>query len=431
MRISVLGLWHLGCVTSACVAEHFPTVAYDPDPGTISKLQTGQPPIFEPSLQNLIEKQMAAGRLVFTPDAAEAVQGADIVWVTFDTPVNEADAADPEFVAQQVHSIFPHLADGSLVLISSQVPAGFTAEMEAKFRRVYPQKRVGFCYSPENLRLGMSVDGFRQPERIIVGVRNDGDRLRLEALLGRFCNRLEWMSVESAEMTKHALNAFLANSIAFINEIAGVAECVGADAKEIERGLKSDGRIGVRSYLSPGSPFGGGTLGRDVSFLAGLAAQANLAAPLLKSINASNDAHKEWTRRKLHQLLGELEGKTVAVLGLTYKPGTNTLRRSVAVELCGWLHARGAAVQAYDPAIRQLPPGLEGEIRLCKAIREALEGADAAVIATEWPEFKNISVADLQCMRRQVVADPNRFLDPVVRQTKNLVYAAVGHGRVL
>ena len=415
-------------MTAACVAEHFPTWAWDPDASTIANLQVGRPPIYEPSLQSLIQAQAAAGRLVFTADPREAVRRSDIIWVTFDTPVNDEDAADPAVVAQHIREIFPYLADGAIVLISSQVPAGFTARMEAELTVAYPNCRATFAYSPENLRLGMSIDGFRHPERIVIGLRNAGDRPRIEQLMGKFSSHLEWMSVESAEMTKHALNALLAASIAFINEIASVAESVGADAKEIERGLRSDGRFGPRAYLRPGAPFGGGTLGRDVSFLAGLAANANLAAPLLKSINASNEAHKEWSRRKLKQLLGTFEGKTVATLGLTYKPGTNTLRRSVAVELCQWLRGHGATVQAYDPAIEELPVELSSEIRLCHSVREVLTGADAVVIATEWPEFKKIGVDELNLMRGRIVADPNRFLNPEVSEAQSLVYAAVGCG---
>jgi UDPglucose 6-dehydrogenase len=426
VRVCVFGLWHLGCVTAACVAEHFPTWACDPDPSTIANLEKGIPPIREPSLQNLIEAQMAAQRLFFTSEPSQAIPDSDLVWITFDTPVNDDDVGDAEVVARQIRGIFPLLSEGAVVLISSQVPAGFTAQMESEFRRAYPHRDVGFAYSPENLRLGASIDGFRRPDRIVIGVRNAENRARLEELMARFSTRLEWMSVESAEMTKHALNAFLAASIAFINEIASVAESVGADGKEIERGLKSDSRIGPRSYLSPGAPFGGGTLGRDVSFLAGLAANARFGAPLLQAIRPSNEAHKEWTRRELRQLLGDLRGKTVAVLGLTYKPGTNTLRRSVAVELCRWISAEGGRVQAYDPAIPKLSAGLQQAIHLCGSMHEALRGADALVVATEWPEFKKIGVDDLETMRGRVVADPNRFLNPELGKTKNLVYSAVG-----
>jgi len=346
--------------------------------------------------------------------------------VTFDTPVDENDVADTEVVARQIRNIFSYLVDGALVLISSQVPVGFTARMEAEFHAAFPHRQVSFAYSPENLRLGKSLDVFRGSERIIIGVRNAADRSRLGTLFGKFCGCLEWMSVESAELTKHALNAFLANSIAFINEIATLAEYAGADAKEVERGLKTDIRIGPRAYLNPGAPFGGGTLGRDVSYLAALAITADLAAPLLNAINPSNTAHKDWSRRKLRQLLGNLEGRTIAVLGLTYKPGTNTLRRSVAVELCQWLTRQGATVRAYDPAIRKLPPELQKFIRLCNTIRDALDSADALVIATEWPEFQHISCDDLGSMRGRVIADPNRFLKPQVRHVDGSIYSAVG-----
>ena len=427
MTICVLGLWHLGCVTAACVAERFPVIACDPDSKTVQDLRNGQPPIFEPGLKELIDAQTAAGRLTVTADVSAAVSAADIVWVTFDTPVDDTDTADAEFLLRQIRCVFPNLRDGVVVLISSQVPVGFTAKVEAEFRCAYPQRRAGFAYSPENLRLGSALDSFRKAQRIVVGVRSENDKRSLESMLGRFCGSLEWMSVESAEMTKHALNAFLANSIAFMNEIACLGELVGADGKEVERGLKTDGRIGPRAYLSPGGPFSGGTLARDVSALGALADRVAIPAPILKAIYASNEAHKGWPGRKLLQFVGDLAGKRVAVLGLTYKPRTDTLRRSGAVEFCQWLNARGANVQAYDPAVRSLPQELQTYVRLCGSLGEALNGADAAVIATDWPEFKNISCDDLRAMRGRIVIDTNCFLDESVRRAGDLIYAAVGY----
>ena len=430
MHICVFGLWHLGCVTAACAAEEFPVTACDPDASTIARLENGEPPVFEPGLQQLIAAQVASGRLTFTSSIHGAVSTADIVWVAFDTPVNEEDQADTAFVADRIRSIFPSLSDGAVVLISSQVPVGFTAGMESEFRSAFPQREVAFVYSPENLRLGAALDAFRKAQRIVVGVRRLQDRQRLEPVLHRFCACLEWMSVESAEMTKHALNAFLANSIAFINEIAAVGESFGADAKEVERGLKSDIRIGSRAYLGAGGAFAGGTLARDVSTLGSLADRAGVPAPLLKAIYTSNQEHKQWPRRKLCQLLGDLHGKTVAVLGLTYKPGTDTLRRSSAVELCRWLAAQGATAQAYDPAVRRVPPEVQGIVTVFDGARAVLTGADAAVVTTEWPEFKTLSSDDLRFMKRPVVIDPNRFLDPSLRSAGGLIYAAVGHAPV-
>ena len=430
MRVCVYGLWHLGSVTAACLAEYFTTVGYDPDTATVSKLRAGQPPVFEPRLAELVQAGLSAGRLSFSDNLASAIQDADVIWVTFDTPVDDDDVADVEFIARQVTALFPHLTNGMLVLISSQVPVGFTAQIEATFRSTYPDREVSFAYSPENLRLGKALDAFRHPERIVMGVRSQADQVRLSSLLAPFCQRLEWVSVESAEMTKHALNAFLATSITFINELATLGEQVGADAKEVERGLKSDPRIGPRAYLSPGSAFAGGTLARDIAFLTQIGQQAQVPTHLLTAVRVSNDEHKAWPRRKLEELLGDLSGKTVAVLGLTYKPGTDTLRRSSAVELCIWLAQQGAQVRAYDPAVTQLPLELKQYINLRGTAREALQQADALIVATEWPVFRALSADDLVIeMRTPIVVDPNSFLDTTLGRDSRLRYTAVGKPR--
>ncbi len=427
MRVCVYGLWHLGTVTVACLAEHFQVVGYDPDRTTISKLRASQPPVFEPGLPELVQAGTAAGRLSLANSLKEALQGADVIWVTFDTPVDDNDVADTEFVWRQVETLFPHLPDGVLLLISSQVPVGFTGRIEAAFQSAHRGRRVTFAYSPENLRLGKALDAFRNPSRIVVGVRNQADQARLASLLSPFCKTIEWMSVESAEMTKHALNAFLATSITFANEVAVLCEKTGADAKEVERGLKSDPRIGQKAYLSPGGAFAGGTLARDVVFLTRIGKCTDVPTYLLSAILASNDEHKAWPRRKLEEVLGDLSGKTVAVLGLTYKPGTDTLRRSSAVELCIWLTHRGAQVQAHDPAVTELPFELRQHIRLCPTPREALYRADAMVVATEWPLFRNLSSEDLLAeMAMPVVLDPNRFLDSTLSGDSRLKYVAVG-----
>jgi UDPglucose 6-dehydrogenase len=427
MSICVFGLWHLGSVTAACVAEKYPTVGLDPDPATVSGLQTGKPPILEPELGELLRTGISKGALRFTTDIQEAVAGADVVWVAFDTPVDESDSADFGYVEEQIISLFPHLRDGTVVLISSQMPVGSTTRIEKKYRACHLGKSVRFAYSPENLRLGKAIDVFRNPGRIIVGVRNQGDQEVLGRLLTPFCQNLIWMSVESAEMTKHALNAFLANSITFMNEVATVCEEVGADAKEVELGLKSDARIGPRAYLSPGGAFAGGTLARDVSFLTMRASQIGIEVPLLASIRQSNEFHKAWPRRKLESLLGGLTGKTVSLLGLTYKPGTDTLRRSAAVELATWLSSRGAVIRAFDPAVKRLPDTLDLTLTLCESAMEALKDAEAAVVATEWPQFRELKGAELiATMKTPIVLDANRFLEKSLGISPPLLYIAVG-----
>ena len=307
---------------------------WKPDLAVVSDLQTGKAPINEPGLNQLMQAGIARGYLTFTADARLALAEAEIVWVTFDTPVDEADQADCGFVETRIASLFPDLRNGSLVLISSQLPVGSTTRLDSAYHDQFPERDVRFAYSPENLRLGKAIEVFQNPGRIVVGVGNKSDRDKLSELLSPFCQNLLWMSVESAEMTKHALNAFLANSIAFINEVATLSEAVGADAGQVAQGLKSDERIGPRAYLNPGGAFAGGTLARDVSFLSQQGRRVGIALPLLESIRTSNDLHKNWPRHRLKYLLGSLEGKTVSVLGLTYKAGTDTLRRSAAIELC-------------------------------------------------------------------------------------------------
>jgi len=267
---------------------------------------------------------------------------------------------------------------------------------------------------------------FLKPDRVVVGVRNEKDTTTLSALFAPFTERIEWMSVESAEMTKHALNAFLATSVAFINEIATICEKSGADAIEVERGLKSDVRIGARAYLHPGAAFAGGTLARDIAFLLQRGKNDGVPVNLLNGVNKSNNVHKFWARRRLSELLGDLRGKTVCILGLTYKPGTNTLRRSASIDLCRWLTEQGASVQAFDPAIIDLPTDLKA-VQLKANAELALETADAAVIATLWPEFRSIpSLTFVKKMRRALVLDPDRHLNEVLREEHRVEYFAIG-----
>jgi UDPglucose 6-dehydrogenase len=429
MRVVVYGLWHLGCVVAACLAKAgHRVVGLDRDESLVQGLRQGVPPLHEPGLADLIAHGTAAGRLSFTSEPVAALRGAEVLWVAFDTPVNDQDEADVAFVRSQLEAVRHAVAPGTLVLISSQVPVGFTRVLESD----WSGHALHFAYSPENLRLGKALEVFQNPERVVIGLRHDEDRPRLAALFPASCPRLEWMSVESAEMTKHALNAFLATSVTFINELARLCEAVGADAKEVERGLKSEVRIGPRAYLSPGAAFAGGTLARDVGFLIDCGRHHHRPTPMLSGVLASNNLHKDWPFDQVRRLLGpEGSGKSpvVAVLGLTYKPGTSTLRRSASLELCQQLHACGLRVQVHDPAVRVLP----GEFRHlgvpCGCAREALAGADAAVFATPWPEYRDLkSDTILEVMRQPQVIDPNHFLADLLASDPRITYLAPGQG---
>ena len=424
MRVAVAGLWHLGCVTAACLAAAGHDVAaFDPDPVTVEGLNAGRAPLFEPGLDDLIAEGVKQGRLSFVSDAGAALDGAAILWVTFDTHVNERDEADVAVVRQHLDDISDQVRPGTLVLTSSQVPVGFTRALE----RDWAGKRLRFAYSPENLRLGRAIQAFREQARVVVGVRDEDAKHKIAELLGPFAHRIEWMGVESAEMTKHALNAFLAMSVAFINEIARLCEAVGADAKEVERGLKSEPRIGPGSYVSPGGAFAGGTLARDVRFLESFGRDHQLPTPLLSGVISSNDLHKRWLFDTVDRALRGRSAPVAAVLGLTYKPGTNTLRRSSAVELCAWLHGRGIKVQAHDPAVSALPAELDAVIDLRDTPVDALNGADVAIVSTEWPAFRSVTADDVAAaMRQAVVIDQNRFLAATVGDDRRVQYVSVG-----
>ena len=421
MNLVVLGLWHLGCVTAACCAEHFHVTGLDFDEPVVAALRDGKAPLFEPGLDELLGQGLKSGRLRFTTDPDDEALGlADVLWVCYDTPVDDFDVADVAFVLERVARCLPALRPGAVVLISSQIPAGTCRALEAE------HPGVEFACSPENLRLGKALEIFRHPERIVVGTRHAQTRRALEGLFKPFCDLVLWMRSESAEMTKHGINAWLALSVTFANEIARLCEAVGADAREVERGLRSEPRIGPKAYIRPGGAFAGGTLARDVVALTRLARDFGDPAALFPAILAGNDAHKDWALGRLRTLLDPLAGKIVAVLGLTYKPGTNTLRRSGAVELAVKLLAAGVRVRCYDPVVPSLPPELAGAER-CGSLEDAVAGADAAVVATEWPQIKEADWPKLvPTMRRGVVVDANGFLGLNPEQVADVEYFAVG-----
>ena len=285
MKICVQGLWHLGSVTAACLAnKNFTISGLDPDAATVANLSNGVPPLFEPGLASAIQEGIAAGTLSFTTDPAVAVRDAQIVWVTFDTPVDDDDRADVGYVKAQVRALFPYLRDGAVVIVSSQMPVGSIAELERHFSAELGGREVHFACSPENLRLGKAIEIFENPGRIIIGTRSAQARALLEPVLSRICNNLLWMSIESAEMTKHALNAFLATCVVFINEVASVCEEVGAEAADVERAIRSDPRVGMKTYVTPGAPFAGGTLAREETFLNEIAGGHDLAVPMLAGV---------------------------------------------------------------------------------------------------------------------------------------------------
>ena len=422
MNIVVLGLWHLGCVTAACCAEHFRVIGLDFDSVLVTRLGKGNAPINEPGLDALIQEGLNAGRLRFSTDAIDACRDADVLWVCADTPVDEDDNADTNFVLNLIRRCVPVLRENCVVLISSQLPVGTCMRLEAEFRS------RSFACSPENLRLGSALEIFRNPDRIVAGVRDQGAQAVLEKLFEPFSRNIVWMRPESAEMTKHAINAFLGQSIAFMNEVGRLCEITGADAGEVERGLKTDARIGPRAYLHPGGAFSGGTLARDLLSLTNVAEEKGERLDLIPSIKQSNDAHRMWAVRKLRSQLGSLSGKRIAVLGLTYKPGTDTLRRSLAIELCRAMIVEHALIQAFDPLVKKLPPDFA--ITMHRDVAGAVTGADAAIVCTEWPEFKTLNWSALiRAMKQPMILDASAFLAAELAENLQTQYFTVGRAK--
>jgi UDPglucose 6-dehydrogenase len=424
MRICVYGLWHLGAVTAACLAgpeRH--VIGLDRDSSVIDNLARGCPPIAEPGLAELVQVGLAADHLEFSSNLDRSLADADVLWVTFDTPVDENDHADPDWVRAQLEAVRPAVRPGTLVVISSQIPVGFSRSLEQDWRSSDPS--LSFACIPENLRLGDAVNCFRNPERLVIGVGESTSRQRLAEILGPLCDELLWMSLESAEMSKHALNTFLALCATYANELGRVCEVVEADASDVERALRSDPRVGPRAYLAPGGPVAGGTLARDFTTLQSLAQRFDVQAPLLNAISDSNVVHQAWIYDHLERLLAETPSPRVALLGLTYKPGTDTLRRSFAVELGQQLTLHGISVSAFDPAVRALPPELIG-FDLAVNAAGALDGADAAVLATPWPEFRQLQAADfVQHMRNPRIVDQAGFLAHLAEDPR-VLYLRVG-----
>jgi UDPglucose 6-dehydrogenase len=431
MTVCVYGLWHLGTVTAACLASRgIVTAGLAETPEAAAELNAGKAPLFEPGLDALLAQGLQGGTLNFTNDVAAAVSSADLLWVNFDTPVDDADVADVGYVLDRVRGTFPHLKDGAVVLISSQVPVGSTALLERDFAPVAKGRKVSFAYSPENLRLGDAIRVFTQSERIVIGVRGDDARKVIEPVLKPFCDTLLWTRVESAEMVKHALNSYLATCVTFTNEIATICESVSADMSEVEAALRLDPRIGKKAYVRAGSAFGGGTLARDVQFLKSIAKDGDVRVPVLAAVLESNDHHKGWIVRHLRRQLGALAGKKVGVLGLAYKAGTDAIRRSVAIEVIEELVAEGADVAVFDPKVAALPEPLSSAVTIVGLADAVFKGSEAVVLATEWPQFRELDFAALvPSMKRAMLIDQNAFASKQLADLSGLDYIVAGKAR--
>ncbi len=422
-RICVIGLWHLGCVYAACLAElGYNVTGTDENLETIHNLNLGKAPLFEPGLDHLIYKGISSGRLTFRTDIESATADAQFIVIAYDTPVDEHDRVDISDVLSVVNRLKDTGARGTLI-ISSQVPVGTCDLLERELNG-----SMEVAYLPENLRLGQAIERFMHPDMIVIGSEHEAVTARIKDLLSPITAEVIEMSLRSAEMTKHALNSFLATSISFANEIGNLCDLVGADGLKVAAALKADSRIGHKALLRPGLGFGGGTLARDLRILQALGGKHQYKTPLIDGVLLVNERQNDLIVRKLRRVMGSLDGKIISILGLTYKAGTSTLRRSTAFEIIKRFLDEGAILKAYDPHVA-ISDGRTLGIKVYADPYSACEGSEALLIMNDLPEFDNldlIKVRDL--MKDPFIFDLQNILDPSKVTATGLRYIALGRG---
>ena len=432
-KACVIGIWHLGAVTSACLADlGYDVVGVDKDPAKVAALNQGQAPIYEPGLDDLLASNLAAGRLRYTTDLEDAVRGAGYALITHDTPVDEQDEIDCSPIYETVEGLARCLESGATVVVSSQVPVGTCQALADTIHRANPSLDFGLACVPENLRLGQAIVRFKRPDMLVIGADTAATLARVERLFSPIEAPKVAVDLRTAEMTKHAINAYLALCISFANELANLSDLVGADAVKVVEALRLEGRVSPRAPLLPGLGFAGGTLARDMKVLRRLGAEHGFEAPLVNGILRTNELQNRMVVRRIEQHYGSLDGLTAGVLGLTYKPGTSTLRRSAAIEMIEAMAAAGARVKAYDPKADPAEVAAHlGSFTRCDSPYEAAEGSDALVLVTPWPEFKALDYARLRAaMRKPYFLDAQNLLDAEQMAEMGFLYQGVGRGRV-
>jgi UDPglucose 6-dehydrogenase len=437
MRVAMIGTGYVGLVSGACFADFGHEVTcVDKDRAKIAALERGEMPIYEPGLNELVAANARAGRLKFTTELGPAVAAADAVFIAVGTPSRRGDGhADLTFVYDATREIAGALDGFTVVITKSTVPVGTGDEVERIIRETRPDADCAVVSNPEFLREGAAIRDFKHPDRIVVGSTDARAReVMTELYRPLYLNRAPLLFTDrrTAELIKYAANAFLATKITFINEIADLAEKVGADVQEIARGIGLDNRIGAK-FLHAGPGFGGSCFPKDAVAL--LKTGQDNAAPLrvVEAVVAVNDARKRAMARKVaHALGGELRGKTVAVLGLTFKPNTDDMRESPSIPLITALQDMGAKVRAYDPAGMEQAKSVIGNVAFCQDAYSCAEGASALVIVTEWEQFRALDFERLKgVMERAVLVDLRNIYRPEEVARHGFAYESVGRAKKL
>lgn len=430
-KIGVIGLWHLGEVYSAGLADlGHEVIGFDKNSEVVSNLNKSIPPLSEPNLAKIIGKNIKNGRLSFT-DSFPRLKTRDIIWVAFDTPVDEKDNVDLSTIWDFFKANSKFFKNNVLIVISSQVPVGTCVEIEKFLRKLRPKLAFDLAYAPENLQLGRAVKSFFEPDRIVIGASNRKVIQKIENIFSGIKTDFLRMNMASAELSKHALNAFLATSIGFIDDISDLSQAYGANAVDITKSLRSDKRIGPYAYLDAGIGFSGGTLARDLKTLIKKGREAGIKVPLISVVFNRNNLRRNQVVKYLKKYLGALGGKKIAVLGLTYKPGTSTLRRAMSLEIVAKLKKAGAIISTHDPLADQNEAELLTKSKFYEDPYAALKNSCAAVFVNNSPEFKKINFRKMKSLMKKpfIFFDTGNYFYEQENKIKKRGFTYIGIGR--
>ena len=430
MRIAMIGTGYVGLVSGACLSEFgHQVVCVDKDTAKVANLRAGVIPIFEPGLDEVVATNVKAGRLSFETDIAAAVKGAGAVFIAVGTPSRRGDGhADLSYVFAAAEEIAAALTDYAVVVTKSTVPVGTSRKVEDIIRKTQGGATFDMASNPEFLREGSAIEDFRRPDRVVVGCDTERAReVMREVYRPLYISEtpIVFTSRESSELIKYAANAFLATKITFINEIASLCEKVGGDVQDVARGIGLDGRIG-KKFLHAGPGFGGSCFPKDTLALVRTAREMGAPSQIVEAVVAVNDARKIEMAKKIETAFGGVKGKTIAVLGLTFKPNTDDMRDAPSLVIVPHLQAAGATIRAYDPEGRK-EAAKHMIVDFCDDTYEALKGADGVVILTEWNEFRALDFAKVKSLlKKPLMVDLRNIYRPAQMAQAGFHYVSVG-----
>ena len=434
MKICMIGAGYVGLVSAACFSEFgWSVTCVDKDPQRLADLQAGRSPIYEPGLDDLMQRNMRAGRLTFTSDLGPAVRDADVVFLAVGTPMRRGDGyADLSYVFSAVDELAPHLDGFTVITTKSTVPVSTSRAIEKRLKEMRPEADVGICSNPEFLREGSAIQDFTHPDRVLVGIDCARAREVMERLYKPLALRgspVMFVSRESAELAKYAANAFLALKISFINEIADLCEEVGADVQEVATAIGKDRRIGDK-FLHPGPGYGGSCFPKDVSALIRTARENKSPVSIIEQVERVNHERKIAMAGRIEAAAGgSLRGKTIAILGVTFKPNTDDMRDAPSLVIVPMLQERGAIVRAFDPQGQKHAEAMMPGVVWTGSALDATDGAQVLAVVTEWNEFRAL---DLDAARKRMagtaLVDLRNIFQPSAARAAGFTYEGVGRG---